>query len=185
MYVAGAWRNGHRRDEVVSPWSGDVVDTVPRAGPEDAEAALAAAVDGAASMRRLTAYERQAILRRAADLVERDVDQLAATITREEGKPIAEALGEARRGPELIRLAAAEGARMHGETLPLDAAPGADGKLGFTLRQPCGVVVAITPFNYPLLLVLHKLAPALAAGNAVILKPAAQTPLTALRRCGA
>ncbi len=70
---------------------------------------------------------------------------------------------------------------MHGETLPLDAAPGGEDKLGFTLRQPCGVVVAVTPFNYPLLLVAHKIAPALAAGNAVVLKPASQTPLTALK----
>jgi acyl-CoA reductase-like NAD-dependent aldehyde dehydrogenase len=181
MYVAGEWRSAAGVDEIRSPWSGDVVDTVPRASLTDAEAALAAAVDGARAMRRLSAYDRQQILNRAADLVEDACDDLARTIALEEGKPLSEALGEARRTPDLIRLAASEGARLHGETLPLDAAAGGDGKLGFTLRVPCGVVVAITPFNYPLLLVVHKVAPALAAGNAVVLKPASQTPLTALK----
>ena len=181
MYVAGEWAAAAAEDEIRSPWSGDPVDTVPRATAADSERALAAAVEGAATMRRLSAYDRAQILNRAADLIEDAADDLARTISAEEGKPLAEAVGEARRGPELFRLAASEGARMHGETLPLDAAPGGEDKLGFTLRQPCGVVVAITPFNYPLLLVAHKIAPALAAGNAVILKPASQTPLTALK----
>lgn len=181
MYIAGEWRGADAEGEIRSPWSGEVVDTVPRATAADAEAALAAAVEGARAMRRLPAHERAEILRRAADLIEDAAEELARTISLEEGKPLGEALGEARRTPALFRLAAAEGARMHGETLPLDAAPGGEGKLGFTLRIPCGVVVAITPFNYPLLLVAHKVAPALAAGNAVVLKPASQTPLTALR----
>jgi glyceraldehyde-3-phosphate dehydrogenase (NADP+) len=118
---------------------------------------------------------------RAADLVEAAVEELAHTISSEEGKPLAEARGEAARIPDLIRLSASEAARLHGETIPVDAAPGGGDKLGFTMRQPCGVVVAVTPFNYPLLLVAHKVAPALASGNAVILKPAGQTPLTALK----
>jgi acyl-CoA reductase-like NAD-dependent aldehyde dehydrogenase len=181
MYVAGEWTSAAVQDEIRSPWSGETVDTVPRATVGDVEAALAAAVQGAATMRRLSAYDRSEILNRAADLIEDGCDDLARTICAEEGKPLSEAVGEARRGPALFRLAASEGARMHGETLPLDAAPGGEDKLGFTLRQPCGVVVAISPFNYPLLLVAHKLAPALAAGNAVILKPASQTPLTALK----
>jgi acyl-CoA reductase-like NAD-dependent aldehyde dehydrogenase len=181
MYVAGEWREAAERDAIRSPWSGEVVDTVPRAGAADAEAALAAAMQGANAMRRLSAYDRQQILNRAADLLEDGAEEIARTISLEEGKPLAEALGEARRTPDLFRLAASEGARMYGETLPLDAAAGGEGKLGFTLRVPCGVVVAIAPFNYPLLLVAHKVAPALAAGNAVVLKPASQTPLTALK----
>jgi acyl-CoA reductase-like NAD-dependent aldehyde dehydrogenase len=180
MYVAGAWRGAEREEEVTSPWSGEVLDTVPRASRADAERALAAAGEGARAMRRLTAYERLAILERAAALVGDAAEELAVTISREEGKPLAESRGEAARIPDLIRLSAHEGARMHGETVPVDSAPNAAGKLGFTLRQPCGVVVAITPFNYPLLLVAHKVAPALASGNAVVLKPAQQTPLTAL-----
>jgi acyl-CoA reductase-like NAD-dependent aldehyde dehydrogenase len=168
-------------EEIRSPWSGEVVGEAPRATAAEAASAIAVAVEGAAIMRGLSAHARAEILNRAADLIEAAVEDLARTISAEEGKPLAEALGEAGRTPTLFRLAASEGARMHGETLPLDAAPGAEDKLGFTLRVPCGVVVAITPFNYPLLLVAHKVAPALAAGNAVVLKPASQTPLTALR----
>jgi glyceraldehyde-3-phosphate dehydrogenase (NADP+) len=181
MYVAGEWREAAAEDEIRSPWSGEVVDTVPRGSAADAGDALRCAVQGAVTMRGLSAYDRSEILNRAADLIDEAAEELARTISAEEGKPLSEALGEARRTPALFRLAASEGARMHGETLPLDASPGAEDKLGFTLRQPCGVVVAITPFNYPLLLVAHKVAPALAAGNAVILKPASQTPLTALK----
>jgi glyceraldehyde-3-phosphate dehydrogenase (NADP+) len=181
MYVAGQWRSTALEDTVTNPYSGELVDTVPRAGPEDVEDALEAAVAGASVMRRLTPYERGQIMDRAADLVEAAVEELARTISSEEGKPLAEARGEAARIPDLIRLSASEAARLHGETIPVDAAPGGGDKLGFTMRQPCGVVVAVTPFNYPLLLVAHKVAPALAGGNAVILKPAGQTPLTALK----
>ncbi len=180
MYVAGEWRGSAREEAVRNPYDGEVVDTVPVATAADAEAALAAAVDGARAMRALSAWERSEILRRAADLVEASLPDLARTIALEAGKPLTEATNEAKRIPELLRLSASEGARMHGETVPVDAAPGGAGKLAFTLRQPCGVVVAITPFNYPALLVLHKVGPALAAGNAVVLKPARQTPLTAL-----
>lgn len=181
MYVAGEWRAGELEDPVTNPYSGEVVDTVPRASAADVEAALATAVDGAAAMRKLSGYERHALLERAAALTAGAAEEIARTISAEEGKPLAEARGEAARIPDLIRLAAAEGARLHGETVPVDAAPNAADKLGFTLRRPCGVVVAVTPFNYPALLVAHKLYPALAAGNAVILKPAVRTPLTALR----
>ncbi|MDQ3994575.1 MAG: aldehyde dehydrogenase family protein [Actinomycetota bacterium] len=181
MYVAGEWRGSPLEDEVRSPYSGEVVDTVPRATDEDVEQALGAALVGAHTMRRLSAYDRAAIVNRAADLLAEAADEFARTISAEEGKPLSEALGEARRTPDLLRVAASEGARMHGETIPVDAAPGNADKIAFTIRQPCGVVVAITPFNYPLLLVAHKVAPALAAGNAVILKPASQTPLVALK----
>lgn len=180
MYIAGAWQDAAATDEVISPYAGDVVDTVPRASAADAERAIDAAVDGAQRMRKLTAHERAAIVLRAADALAAQAESIAHTMSAEEGKPLAEALAEARRTPDLLRLSAGEGARMHGETIPLDSSPGGGDKLGFTIRQPCGVVVAITPFNYPLLLVAHKLGPALAAGNAVVLKPAGQTPLTAL-----
>ena len=131
-------------------------------------------------MRALPGASRADILRRAADLLDADTEKIARTISLEVGKPIGEARGEAARLGEMFRLASFEGTQMRGETLPLDAQSGAEGKLGFTLRIPTGVVVAITPYNYPGLLVVHKIAPALAAGNAVILKPASQAPLTAL-----
>jgi acyl-CoA reductase-like NAD-dependent aldehyde dehydrogenase len=183
MFVAGEWIAGEAREEVRSPFSGDALATVPRAGAAHIERALAAAVEGARQMAALPAHERAAILERAAALADDRVEQVARTIAGEAGKPLAEARGEASRAGRILRVSAHEGATAAGEVLPLDASPGGEGKLGFTLRRPCGVVVAITPFNYPLLLVLHKLGPALAAGNAVILKPAEQTPLTALALC--
>jgi glyceraldehyde-3-phosphate dehydrogenase (NADP+) len=181
MYVNGQWQQSKTSMAILSPYSGEVVDTVPAATVQDAERALEAAVRGAKAMAALSAYDRTHILERAAEGLAAAAEDLAQTISREEGKPLTEARGEANRMPDFLRLCAFEGAQMRGETLPLDAHVGAKGKLGFTLRQPCGVVVAITPFNYPLLLVLHKVGPALAAGNAVILKPATTTPLTALK----
>ncbi|WP_437113727.1 aldehyde dehydrogenase family protein [Streptomyces violaceusniger] len=166
---------------MTSPFDGSTVGTVGVAGPEDVEVALAAAERGARVWRRTPAHERMTILLRAADLADQRAAKIAQTISSESGKTITEATGEASRSGDLIRLAAFEGTQLYGETLPLDANRGTgQDKVGFTLRQPCGVVVAITPFNYPALLVLHKLAPALAAGNAVVLKPATATPLTAL-----
>jgi acyl-CoA reductase-like NAD-dependent aldehyde dehydrogenase len=180
MFVAGEWVANGAEQPVTDPFSGDVVDTVPAASADDVERALAAAQAGARDMARLTGFERSEILGRAADRLEARLEEIARLLSREEGKPLTEARAEVARGPELLRLSVFEGAHMRGETLPLDAAANGAGKLGLTLRVPCGVVVAISPFNFPLLLVLHKVAPALAAGNAVILKPAGQTPLVAL-----
>src|SRR4051794_30204900 len=121
------------------------------------------------------------ILLEAARLADERVEETARILSAENGKTITEARGEASRSGEMIRLAAFEGTQLYGDSLPLDANPGTGfDKIGFTVRQPVGVVAAITPFNYPALLVMHKLAPALAAGNAVVLKPARATPLTAL-----
>lgn len=178
--VAGEWRSLGEPLEVRSPYSGEIVGAVPIATSDDVERALSAAVEGARQMAALTAFARSEALNRAADLVERDVDELAETITLEQGKTRAEATAEASRIANIIRLYAGEALRLYGEVLPMDAVPNAPGRLGFTVREPCGVVVAISPFNYPAILVIHKLAPALAAGNAVILKPASVTPLTAL-----
>ena len=182
MLIAGEWTDGALREDVTNPFNGAVIDTVPVASRADIERALDAAVRGADRQRHTPAYDRQAVLLRAADLADERVDDLARTISLESGKLLSEATGEASRAGDMLRLAAFEGAHLYGDSLPLDAHRGAgQGRLGFTLRQPCGVVVAITPFNYPSLLVLHKIAPALAAGNAVILKPARKTPLTALK----
>jgi glyceraldehyde-3-phosphate dehydrogenase (NADP+) len=166
--------------EVRSPYSGELVDAVPAAGPSDVERALEAAVEGARQMATLPAHRRAALLERAAGLVEAGVADLAATITAEQGKITVEASAEASRIAGILRLCAAEARRLAGDVLPMDAAEAGEGRLGFTLREPCGVVLAIAPFNYPAILVVHKIGPALAAGNAVVLKPATATPLTAL-----
>ncbi|HLI76018.1 MAG TPA: aldehyde dehydrogenase family protein [Acidobacteriaceae bacterium] len=181
MLLGGEWVGSSHRREVTNPYSGDTVGEVAEAGEAEVEAALAAAAAAAAQQRKVTAYDRQATLLKAAELADAAAGSLGRLIALETGKTIAEALGEAERAGDLLRLAAFEGTQLYGSSLPLDAHRGAGlSKLAFTVRQPCGVVVAITPFNYPVLLVLHKLAPAIAAGNAVILKPAGATPLTAL-----
>lgn len=180
MFVADAWRDGSAAADVHNPFSGAVVGQVPEASEADAELALTAAVAGAAAMAALPAYLRAERLEAAAALVERGQAELAQLISIEQGKTQAEAAGEANRVAPMLRTCAAEAVRRQGEVLAMDAAPAGVGRLGFTLPEPCGVVLAITPFNYPALLVCHKVGPALAAGNAVILKPAETTPLTAL-----
>ncbi len=184
MLLAGQWCDASdgREEEVRSPFDGAVIDTVPVATTSDAARVLDAAGRGADTQRSLPAHVRHEILLKAAALADERAEDIALTISAETGKPITEARGEAGRAGAIIRLAAYEGTQLYGDTLPLDANPGTgQDKIGFTLRQPCGIVVAITPFNYPSLLVLHKIAPALASGNAVVLKPARATPLTALK----
>ena len=172
---------GGRTEDVHSPFDGRVVGQVAVAAAADADRALAAAERGAAVWRETPAHQRHDALFRAAALMEERAGDIATLLCAENGKTITEARGEVGRAGDMVRLAAYEGAQLYGDSLPLDANRGTgQDKIGFTLRQPCGVVVAITPFNYPALLVLHKLAPALAAGNAVVLKPARATPLTAL-----
>jgi acyl-CoA reductase-like NAD-dependent aldehyde dehydrogenase len=183
LLIGGQWVPGRSgvTEEVRSPFDGSVVGVVPTADLDDVELALQAAERGAATWRRTPAHERMRILLRAAELADERTPQIAATISAENGKTITEATGEAGRSGDLIRLSAFEGTQLYGESLPLDANRGTGfDKIGFTVRQPVGIVVAITPFNFPALLVLHKIAPALAAGNAVVLKPARTTPLTAL-----
>ena len=181
MFLAGHWIDKPQRVEVTNPFDGSVIDTVPKADPADLEAALAGAVLGAAEMRRTTGHQRYEILHRASEAMRESIAELGRLISQEEGKTLAEGRAEAQRATETIELSAEEAKRISGEVLPLDGASGGAGKLGFTLRVPCGVVVAITPFNFPLNLVCHKIGPGLAAGNAVICKPASDTPLSALR----
>ncbi len=180
MFLAGQWIDGAERIEVTNKFDGQTVDTVPKATAADVERAIASAVEGARLMRQTTGYDRAQILRATAALIGQQAERLARLISTEEGKVLAEARLEVSRARETIELSADEAKRLAGEVLPLDGAPGAAGKLGFTLRVPCGVVAAITPFNFPLNLVCHKVGPALAAGNAVVLKPASDTPLSAL-----
>ncbi len=183
LLIGGKWTASQsgREEEVTSPFDGAGAGSVPIAGTADVDAALTAAVAGAAVWRNTPGHQRMRVLLEAARLADERADVIAQTISAEAGKSITEARGEASRSGEMIRLAAFEGTQLYGDSLPLDANPGTGfDKIGFTVRQPVGVVVAITPFNYPALLVMHKLAPALAAGNAVVLKPARATPLTAL-----
>jgi glyceraldehyde-3-phosphate dehydrogenase (NADP+) len=184
MLVGGKWCGAAdgATEEVRSPYDGRPVGSVPVGGIDDAAAAIDDAEVAARAQRETPAHERVAVLLRAAALADERAEDIAQTISAETGKPMFEARGEASRSGAIIRLAAHEGSQLYGSTLPLDANPGTGlEKIGFTVRQPCGIIVAISPFNYPALTVLHKIAPALAAGNAVVLKPARSTPLTALK----
>ncbi len=181
MYVAGQWIEKPQTIPVENPYDKSVIDTVPRADRGDVERALESAVRGAKVMATLSGLDRFKILRKAADLIAARQEELGRTISQEEGKILAEGRLEANRAVETILGSAEEAKRLHGETVPVDAAPGGAGKLAFTLRVPCGVVVAISPFNFPLNLVCHKVGPAIAGGNAVIVKPASDTPLSALK----
>jgi acyl-CoA reductase-like NAD-dependent aldehyde dehydrogenase len=181
IFLEGHWVDKPTKIEVKNPFDNSIIDTVPKADSGDVEAALAYAERGAKVMAKLSGYQRWKILRTAADIMATRNEELGQTISQEEGKIIAEGRGEANRAVETIMGSAEEAKRIHGETVPLDADPTGAKKLGFTLRVPCGVVVAIAPFNFPLNLVCHKVGPALAAGNSVIVKPASDTPLSALK----
>ena len=181
MYIAGEWIDKADTMDVVNPYDGSVVDTVPRGDAADINRAIDSAQRGAKVMAAMSAFERYQIIHKAADLMLARLDDLGRTITLEEGKILAEGMGEAARAQETIVLAAEEAKRLTGETLDLSGASNGAGKFGFTLRVPCGVVAAITPFNFPLNLVCHKVGPALAAGNAILIKPASDTPLSALK----
>jgi acyl-CoA reductase-like NAD-dependent aldehyde dehydrogenase len=180
-FIAGNWIDKPKKIEVRNPYDESIVDTVPKTDAGDLEKALAFAERGAKVMAKLSSYERWKILRKAADLMAARNEELGQVISKEEGKIIAEGRGEASRAVETMMGSAEEAKRIHGETVPLDADPTGGKKLGFTLRIPCGVVAAIAPFNFPLNLVCHKVGPALAAGNTVIVKPASDTPLSALK----
>ena len=181
MHIGGQWVDKSEKVEVINPFNGSVIDTIPRASQQDVETALKTAEYGAKIMAKMTGYERYEIIHKVSEIMTERVEALAQIITLEEGKTLAEATIEASRAVEIIALSAEEAKRLSGEVVPLEGAPGVKDKFGFTMRIPCGVVVGISPFNFPLHLVCHKVGPALAAGNAIILKPATDTPLSALK----
>jgi acyl-CoA reductase-like NAD-dependent aldehyde dehydrogenase len=181
MYVGTEWIDKRQTIPVTNPFDGSTVDTVPKSDADDVERALATAVRGAKAMRALSGYQRSLILKKAAELLLARTEDFAKTITLEEGKILAESRIEVGRAAEIMVLSGEEAKRLGSEVVPLDGAPGVTTQMGFTLRVPCGVVVGISPFNFPLHLVAHKVGPALAGGNAVVLKPATDTPLSALK----
>ncbi|MCE2526157.1 MAG: aldehyde dehydrogenase family protein [Actinomycetia bacterium] len=165
---------------VVNPYNGEMIGEVASVTEQNIDNTLAASVSATRPMKALSAHQRADLLERAALKCDEATEYLARLVVAEQGKTITEARGEAGRLGALLRYCAGEARRIEGTVLPLDGSPGGEGRLGFTLRQPAGVVAAITPFNYPLLLVAHKVGPALAAGNPVVVKPASYTPLSAL-----
>ncbi len=167
--------------EVRSPYDGELVAVVHRAGPAEIEAAIAGAVRAFEATRRLPSWRRAEILERVSAAIAEQRDDLARTIALEAGKPITTARGEADRAAFTFKVAAEESKRIYGEIVPLDWLPGNEGRSAQVRRVPLGPVAGISPFNFPLNLVAHKVAPALAAGNPIVLRPASQTPISAFK----
>ena len=184
LWVAGEWVGRGKRLEIRSPFDDAVVDSVPMANAHLCERALAFAEASAKRMRATTGHERYQWLNKAAGLLRDRAADFARTMTAEVGKTLAESHAEVMRAVETLTLSAEEAKRIAGRGVPIDGAPETRGRLSFTVRVPCGVVVAVTPFNFPLNLVAHKVGPGIAAGNSVILKPASATPLTAIKLVG-
>ncbi|HEV2791525.1 MAG TPA: aldehyde dehydrogenase family protein [Solirubrobacterales bacterium] len=180
LLAAGEWRETGEWSEVKSPYDGSVVGRVAQADEALVERAIEAAHEAFESID-FPQHERAAVLDRAAHLVSRRKEELGAIIAAEAGKPLKTALLEAERCVSTLQFSSVEARKLTGGTVPMDAAPAGVGKLGVMLRVPYGVVGAISPFNFPLNLVAHKLGPAIAAGNAIVLKPAGQTPISALK----
>ena len=178
LLIGGEWVETGDWQDVRSPYSGEVVGRVAKAGAAEARAAVDAAEKAMADP--LPAHKRAEILVKVVAGIARRHDEIAAQIAAEAGKPLKSAKVETSRAMSTYTFAAVEARKLAGEVVPMDAAQAGVGKLAFTLREPIGVVGAISPFNFPLNLVAHKIAPALAAGCAVVLKPAGQTPLSAL-----
>lgn len=181
ILVAGSWEESRHPHEVRSPFDGRVVGSTFLASPEQMERAVIGAQVGFERMRSLGAWERSEILRKTASGISARREELAALLSAEAGKPIRDARAEIDRGALTFRLAAEEAERMIGETIPLDLAPSSKGRLGITRRFPVGPVLGISPFNFPLNLAAHKVAPAIAAGCSIVLKPPSADPLIMLK----
>jgi acyl-CoA reductase-like NAD-dependent aldehyde dehydrogenase len=181
LFIDGRWIDTGKTISVRSPYDGSLVDTVCEAGLEQTLQAIDAAYRAKETMKKLTAAQRGKILDNMSVLIDRDKEEIAAIITAEAGKGLAFSRGEAGRTAENFRFAADEARNLGGELVPYDASASGANRFGYYKRYPIGVVGAITPFNFPLNLVAHKVGPAIAAGNSIVLKPASSTPLTSVK----
>ncbi|MFN3492756.1 MAG: aldehyde dehydrogenase family protein, partial [Anaerolineales bacterium] len=183
LLIDGQWGGSGTPLEVKNKYNGQTVGVVNTATKEDLNRAIDAAERAEEIMAEMPAHKRADILLRAAYLLRDNVEDMAKTIAAEAGKALKFARAEAERAVSTFTFAAEEAKRLHGETIPLDAMPAGEGFFGFWTRRPVGVIAAISPFNFPLNLVAHKVAPAIAAGNTLVLKPASTTPLAAVKLC--
>ncbi|TVX91988.1 aldehyde dehydrogenase family protein [Paenibacillus agilis] len=180
LWINGQWTETQTYYELHAPYDRQLIANIAKADASHVQVAIDGAHRAASVMRARPAYERAAILAKVALLLQARREEMARLCAMEAGKPIRAARAEIDRTITTYQFAAEEAKRIYGETIPMDAAPGGSNRLGMTWREPLGIVVAITPFNFPFNLVAHKLGPAFAAGNTVVLKPANQTPLSAL-----
>lgn len=178
--IDGQWRQSETVVRVTNPFTGEFVADVSQASSGDADAAIQSTVEAAPAMGSLPSHARFHLLQKIAGGIYDRRDEFARVMTAESGKPITDAKREVSRAVQTFTVAAEEAKRIPGDVIPLDWTPGTDSHLGILRRFPIGPILGITPFNFPLNLVAHKVAPALAAGNPILIKPAPQTPLTAL-----
>jgi acyl-CoA reductase-like NAD-dependent aldehyde dehydrogenase len=176
LLINGQWVAGGSELKVKNKYNGELVGVLPTARREEVDAAIAAAERTEEVMADMPAYKRADILFRTAALIRERGEDLAKTIAAEAGKALKFARAEVDRATSTFTIAGEEAKRLHGETIPLDAVPAGEGFFGLWLRRPVGVIAAISPFNFPLNLVAHKIAPAIASGNTLVLKPASTTP---------
>lgn len=180
MLIAGQWRTSKEALEVKSPFDGALVARTFLADKGQIEEAVASSAAAFHELKKLPAYRRYEIISNVAEGIREREKEFASTIALEAGKPIKDARGEVKRAVNTFQLAAEEAKRLEGEVLPLDVSPGSEGRFGIVRRFPIGPVFGIAPFNFPLNLVAHKVAPAMASGNPMLLKPSPKTPITAL-----
>lgn len=180
LFINGLWVEGEAYADLFAPYSEEKLAEIPQATANQVDAAIDAAYEKRSVMAALTAFERAMILENLVELLKENRMKAAQIISMESAKPLKFSLSEVERTIETYKFAAEEAKRLHGEMIPMDAAKTGANRLAYTLREPIGVVAAITPFNFPLNLVAHKVGPAIAAGNTVVLKPASQTPLSSL-----
>lgn len=181
LLIGNVWKETNQKIEVKNPFNNEIISECFYGSQAEIEAAIKEALKAFKTMRTMPAFKRAEILKRTANIISENKKDFAELISLEAGKPIAAARAEVDRSVTTFLLAAEEATRIYGEMLPLDISAAAGSRIGMTRRFPVGVIVAITPFNFPLNLVAHKIAPALAAGNSVVHKPSSYTPLTALK----
>ncbi len=183
MIIGGKEVDKPEKIDVIYPYTQEKIGEVPKGSPEDVEKAIEKAKIGLEKLKKLTAYEKYKILLKVANLLEERKEEFAKTIVYEVGKTIREARTEVERAVNTITFAAEEAKRIEGEYIQIDASPNGKGKRGFYFREPAGIVAAITPFNFPLNLTAHKIAPSIAAGCPFVLKPSERTPLSPTMLC--
>ena len=183
MLIGGKHISSEDLEEVINPYNGEVIDTIPIAHRQIADMAIEAANDAKSVLTEMSAFKISNKLFNVVDKLRKKRQEFAELLTLEVGKPINESLVEVDRSIETLKLAAEEAKRIYGESVPLDAGLNGKGFFAFTQRMPLGVVVAIAPFNYPLNLTIHKIAPAIACKNTVIVKPPSEAPLTVMKFC--
>ena len=183
MLIGGEYISGDDRQDVINPYTGEVIDTIPIAHRQTAQLAIDKANQAKASLTEMSAFKVSNKLFNVVSKLQDKREEFAELLSREVGKPISEALVELDRSIETLKLSAEEAKRIYGESVPLDAGLNGKGFFAFTQKLPLGVMAAITPFNYPLNLTIHKIASAIACKNTVIVKPPTEAPLTVMKFC--